>query len=196
MSHPASPRRNPTLPSVASAISSRWSPRGFSADHALGDDAIDTLLDAARWAPSASNTQPWSFIVARRGEEGHAEICAALGGFDRSWAPRASALLVGVVERERDGKAFPWADHDLGQACAFLVLQAETMGLDAHQMAGFDVEAVARDFGIEAPFAPVVVIAVGQHDASDAVPAEIRLRDQAPRERKPLAEMRFRRAER
>lgn len=191
LSHPAHPRRNATLPSVANAIANRWSPRGFDAAFELDESAIGTLLDAARWAPSASNTQPWSFIVAMRGTPEHERVAASLAGFNASWAPRASALLVGIVERERDGKPLRWADHDLGQACAFLVLQAETMGLDAHQKAGFDTEQIARGFGVEAPFAPVVAIAVGRHDASDEVPAEIRLRDQAPRERKPLAAMRF-----
>ena len=67
MSHPAAPRRNQTLPSVSSVIANRWSPRGFDADHELDEDAISTLLDAARWAPSASNTQPCSYVVAHRG---------------------------------------------------------------------------------------------------------------------------------
>lgn len=191
MSHPAAPRRNATLPSVAQAIANRWSPRGFDPRHELDDEAIDTLLDAARWAPSASNTQPWAFIVAKRGTPESERVIASLLGFNPVWTPRASALIVGIAEHERDGAPMPHARHDLGQACAFLALQAETMGLVAHQMGGLDRTALAESFGIMAPFEPQVVIAVGMHDASEDVPAEVRLRDQAPRERKPLAAMRF-----
>lgn len=191
MSHPAAPRRNQTLPSVSCVISNRWSPRGFDAGYELDEDAISTLLDAARWAPSASNTQPWSYVVAHRGTPEFDRIVGTLAGFPSAWAPSASALLVGVAETERDGKPLRWAEYDLGQATAYLVLQAAHMGIDAHQVGGFDPDALSSAFGIEAPFVPVVVFALGRHDATDAVPAEIRLRDQAPRERKPLEAMRF-----
>lgn len=191
MSHPAAPRRNAVFPSVNSTIANRWSPRGFHPDYELDDEAVATLLDAARWAPSVLNTQPWRFLVAHRGSEEHARICATLSGFNQSWAPAASVLLVAIAELEREGAPLPWARHDLGQACAYLSLQATTMGLHTHQMAGFDAVQLAEAFEITAPFAPQVVLAVGRHDASEAVPAEVRLRDQAPRERKPLADMYF-----
>lgn len=191
MSHPAAPRRNAVLPSVNSTIANRWSPRGFDARHELTDEMVDTLLDAARWAPSASNTQPWSFLVAHRGTPEHAQLVETLMSSNQTWAPDASALFVGIVEEEREGIPLPWAKHDLGQATAFLLLQATTMGLHTHQMGGFEADQLAEAFQIEAPFSPQVVIAVGRHDSSDAVPAEIRLKDQAPRERKSLADMHF-----
>lgn len=191
MSHPAAPRRNATLPSVSPVIANRWSPRGFDPNHELDDDSLMTLLDAARWAPSEFNRQPWAFVTSRRGTDAFDRILDALIPYNQTWAKHASALLVGVAERERDGEPLHYAEHDLGQACAFLVLQTVTMGMDAHQMSGADFSAIAQVFGIEPPFEPRVVIAIGKHDASTAVAAELRLRDQAPRERKPLDEMVF-----
>jgi len=98
-------------------LSERWSPRGFDRDHLVGDDEVAALLEAARWAPSARNSQPWRFLVARRGEHAHEQLFDALHPGNQEWAGAASALvLVAARTSADDGTAQPFALYDTGQA--------------------------------------------------------------------------------
>lgn len=187
---PAS-RRNDTHLRVHDLIATRWSPRGLNPEHELTEDELEVLLDAARWAPSAMNLQPWRFLVARRGTPEFDAVAGTLTHFNAMWAPSASALMVAIAETKRDGRPIPNAAHDVGQAVAFLALQATAMGLVTHQMAGFEMDALREAGNIRAPFEPRVVIAVGEHDNRDSVLPEIRERDAAPRERLPIADIRW-----
>ena len=108
-------------------LAQRWSPRAFDAETAIDEDKLASALEAARWSPSASNTQPWRFLVARRGTELHAQIHNALMGFNREWAGAAQVLIVALSEdADADGNPHPWAQYDLGQAVAHLSVQAHS----------------------------------------------------------------------
>ena len=159
-----------TVP-VHPLLAERWSPRGFDRSHELGDEDLAALLEAARWAPSAQNSQPWRFLVTRRGEPGHDRLFAALAPGNQAWAGAASALiLVAAGTVSDDGRPQPWALYDTGQAVAALVTQAQADGLSVHQMGGFDNEAVRAAFGLADALAPVVVLAIGRHDGRAACP--------------------------
>lgn len=173
--------------SIAPLLDNRWSPRGFKPSYELGQSELMSILEAAQWAPSASNTQPWAFIAARRGTPQFDAIAAALAGFNQVWAPRASALIVFCRVAERAGKMTRWVDYDLGQAAAHATVQAAQLGLYVHQMGGFDVAAISAAFQLPAGTEPMTVMAVGSYDDSPEVPDEIRGRDGAERSRLPLA---------
>ena len=137
-----------TVP-VHPLLAERWSPRGFDQAHEIGDDSLTALLEAARWAPSAGNSQPWRFLVTRRGDEAHGRLFAALAPGNQAWAGAASALvLVAARTAGDDGRPQPWALYDTGQAVAALVTQAQADGLAVHQMGGFDTAAVRAGFGL------------------------------------------------
>ena len=98
-------------------LTTRWSPRGFDRDHTLDDRTLTALLEAARWAPSANNSQPWRFLVTRRGEEGFDALAEVLAAGNRTWAPAASALLlVAAQTTDETDRPRPWALYDTGQA--------------------------------------------------------------------------------
>ncbi|WP_217645351.1 nitroreductase family protein [Nocardioides terrae] len=114
----------------------RFSPLRFDSAHVLAGADVELLLEAARWAPSAGNSQPWAFLVARRGEPDHDTFVRRLAPSSRRWAPDASALLVNLAHRTVDDSRLPYsefADYDLGQAVAHLTLQASAMGLSCRQ---------------------------------------------------------------
>jgi nitroreductase len=178
-----------TVP-VHPLLAERWSPRGFDQAHELADDRLTALLEAARWAPSAANSQPWRFLVARRGEEAHARLFAALARGNQAWAGAASALvLVAARTAGDDGRPQPWALYDTGQAVAALVTQAQADGLAVHQMGGFDTEAVRTAFGLDEALTPVVVLAVGRQDGTAGLPEPLASREAAPRTRQPLGDL-------
>ena len=135
-----------TVP-VHPLLAERWSPRGFDQAHEIGDDSLTALLEAARWAPSAQNIQPWRFLVTRRGDEAHGRLFTALAPGNQAWAGAAGALiLVAARTVGDDGQPQPWALYDTGQAVAALVTQAQADGLAVHQMGGFDPAAVRAGF--------------------------------------------------
>lgn len=181
--------RNQTSVALAQAIAARWSPRGFDPRAEISDEDLAALGEAARWAPSAMNLQPTKFIVARRGTGTFDKIAATLAGFNQAWAPKASALVVALAETSRGGAAQRWAEYDLGQAVAHLSLEATHRGLITHQMGGFDADRIRSAFALSDDYTPVTVIAVGRHDASELVPADIRDLDQQPRSRRGLDEL-------
>jgi nitroreductase len=171
-------------------LAERWSPRGFDGAHELGDRALTALLEAARWAPSAQNSQPWRFLVTRRGEQAHTRLFAALAPGNQVWAGTASALfLVTARTAGEDGQPQPWALYDTGQAVAALVTQAQADGLAVHQMGGFDTDAVRAEFGLGEGLNPVVVLAIGRRDGAAALPEPLAAREAAPRIRRPVADL-------
>jgi nitroreductase len=171
-------------------LAERWSPRGFDPSHTVGDDQLSALLEAARWAPSSGNSQPWRFLVTRRGEDAHRRLFAALNPGNRAWAGAASALvLVAARSTSDEGRPLPKALYDTGQAVAALVTQAQAEGLSVHQMGGFDAGAVREEFGLDEALTPVVIVAIGRHDASAELPESSAAREAAPRTRRPLADL-------
>jgi nitroreductase len=168
-------------------VAERWSPRGFDPKHTLAGDQLASLVEAARWAPSAGNSQPWHYIVTTRGDEAHAKVYAALASGNRSWAGNASALLVAIAESHEDDERGlgTWAAYDLGQSVAWLTMQAHHLGLSVHQMGGFDGDALRRAFDIPAKATPYAVIAVGVRTREHDLPEHYAAIEDAPRRRKP-----------
>lgn len=176
----------PLLP----ALAERWSPRSFDPAVGIDDVTLRSALEAARWSPSAANTQPWRFIVARRGTAAFDTIVANLAGFNTVWAASAAVLIVAVAEvADAEGRELRWATYDLGQAVAHLTIQAHHDGLHAHQMGGFDADALRGAFDLEERFVPVSVTALGMLGDAEALPEPLRTREAAPRTRRPLDEI-------
>lgn len=176
---------------ISDVIAARWSPRSFDVTVEVPESKLTSALEAARWAASAANTQPWRFIVARRGSAEHAKVVENLLGFNQQWAVTAAALIVNVAETvTEDGTDRRWAEYDLGQAAATLTLQAHKDGLHVHQMGGFDPEGLRTAFGLDERFRVVSVTALGVLAMPEALPDEVlRAREVAPRERRPLDEI-------
>jgi nitroreductase len=185
-----------TVP-VHPLLAERWSPRGFDRTHEIDDDNLTALLEAARWAPSAANSQPWRFLVTRRGDEAHARLFAALAPGNQTWAGTASTLvLVAARTAAEDGKPQPFALYDTGQAVAALVTQAQADGLSVHQMGGFDTAAVRAEFSLDDSITPVVVLAVGRRGSADELPEPLASRETAPRTRYQITDLLLPAAER
>src|ERR1700758_1529517 len=179
-----------TAVSVHPLLAERWSPRGFDRAHEIGDEALTALLEAARWAPSAGNSQPSRFLVPRRGEPAHDRLFAALNPGNQAWAGAASALiLVAARTADDDGRPQPWALYDTGQAVAALVMQAQADGLAVHQMGGFDTDAVRAGFGLADGLTPVAALAVARQDSEAALPEPLAAREAAPRTRHPVSDL-------
>ncbi|MEN9741033.1 MAG: hypothetical protein RLZ72_1299 [Actinomycetota bacterium] len=174
---------------ILDVLAERWSPRGFDTEATLTMSDLNPAFEAARWAPSANNLQPWSFIVGFRGDETFEKIAAALSGFNASWAPHASALIVTVTDTlTASGRPSPWARYDLGQAVAHFSVQAQANGIYLHQMGGFDIEALTEALGVDEPQEIVTVIAAGTQADPSTLPAELAEREAAPRERKAVSD--------
>ncbi|WP_336644545.1 nitroreductase family protein [Microbacterium sp. USHLN186] len=189
MSTPVLDRTAQTEHPVLDILADRWSPRAYDAETAIDEAKLASALEAARWTPSAYNSQPWRFIVARRGTELHRGVVSALVEFNQAWAARAAVLVVAIAETaDAEGAAITHAVYDLGQAVAHLSIQAHSNGLHVHQMSGFDPEKVRELVGLEQRFLPTTVIAVGDLGSADALPEGIQRGETAPRMRRPIGE--------
>ena len=169
-------------------IKRRWSPRAFSAQ-AVEREKLLSLLEAARWAASCFNEQPWSFIVAtKESEEEYERLLGCLVESNARWARQAPVLMLSVAKLnfERNAKPNRHAFHDVGQAAASLTLQATALGLVVHQMAGFDVAKAREQFNIPEGYEPVAAIAVGYQGDAGSLPEDLREKEVAPRTRRPL----------
>lgn len=173
---------------ILDVLAERWSTRIFDPSAPIDENALASALEAARWAPSANNSQPWRFLVARRGTDAHAAVVASLMGFNQSWAADAAVLVVFATVTSLDGKPLAWAAYDTGQAAAHFTVQAHASGLHTHQMGGFDRSAIAERFGFGDDLAAVTVMAVGALGDIDTAPETLRERELAPRTRRPVAD--------
>ena len=183
----------PRIDGVIPAIQQRWSGRAFSACEVSKQD-LHRIFEAARWAPSSNNEQPWRYIVGLRGTETHEKIHASLMGFNQTWAPKAPVLIVGLAKTKMGDKNSPnmFAFHDLGAASAFLVLQATTLGIMSHQMGGVDRDKARTLLEIPEDYQIGAAIALGYQDEPDTLAnEELIKRELAPRSRKPLEEIVF-----
>ena len=172
-------------------IADRWSPYGFDGSSVAAAD-LRSLFEAARWAPSSYNEQPWVFFLARR-EDGalFERFLGCLVEANRVWARRASALVLTAVRTRfaHNGKPNAMARHDLGLAMAGLSVEATARGLLVHQMGGILPDEVRKVCGLPEDVEPVTAAAVGRSVAPDALPEDLRARDTADRRRRPLAEI-------
>ena len=175
-------------------IASRWSPRAFSPDRPVTDDQLGSLLEAARWAASCFNEQPWRYVMARREDrDAFAAILGCLMEKNQSWAKDAAVLMISVAASTfaHNGKPNRHAAHDVGQASAQMALQATAMGLCMHQMAGFDVARAREVCRIPEGHEPISAIAIGYIGNPDDLPEGMRQGERGPRSRKALADIAF-----
>jgi len=184
-------RRAPADHPMLDAIAERWSPRAFDADRPLAEIDVLPLLEAARWAASSSNIQPWRLAWALRGDPAFARLFASLNPGNAAWADRAGALVLGcaVVEKPDNKGPNRHAAHDLGAALAQLAVQATANGIATHSMAGFDREAARAALAVPEGVEPYTVVALGWPGDPALLDEERRKREGAPRTRLPLAEV-------
>ncbi len=179
--------RAETSTPVNEIIATRRSPRSFNPDANISDTDLRAILEAARWAPSAFNGQPWRFFVGKRSDEVFNQILDSLGEFNQKWAVNASALiLVAGKTTKGDGSAHPDYQYDCGLSVAQLSIEAHDRGLIVHQMTGFDKEKAATNVAMEEGLLSVVVVAVGTQDAPEKLAGPLLEREIAKRERLPL----------
>ena len=181
-----------TAVAIHPLLAKRWSGRAFEGRE-VGHEEMHSLLEAARWAPSSANEQPWRFIVVRRDAASRAAVVASLTGANPRWADGAPVLIVAcaAANRERDGKPNRYAWHDTGLATSQLLTQATHLELATHPMAGFDAEKLRAAVGIPAGFDPVTVIAVGHRAPAETLPEDLRVRELTPRTRRALDDIAF-----
>lgn len=184
-----------TTQKIHDLMQNRWSPRAFAADRPVEDDQVSALLEAARWAPSCMNEQPWRFVVCVKRNEPTAwqNLLAGLAEKNQLWAQHAPVLLLAVAMNEfsQNGKANRWAAYDTGAACLSLCLQATALGLVSHQMGGFDAEHCRQSFSLPADCTPLSVIAIGYQAEADQLDEEMKQRELAERTRASLDERFF-----
>ena len=162
-------------------LTRRWSPRAFSS-RPVEAEKLAQLFEAARWAPSSYNAQPWAFVLATRDDaEGYNRLLSTLMDANQKWARLAPVLILAVAQLDYDHVARPnrHAHYDLGQAVAHLTVEATALGLYVHQMGGFDPRLARELFAIPAGYDPLSVMALGYHEGPPPEPST--------RTRKPLA---------
>jgi nitroreductase len=183
----------PPVEGVLPAVLNRWSSRTFSAREVTPAD-LAKLFEAARWAASAHNEQPWRFVIGVRGTETHKKLAHSLMGFNKSWASNAPVLILAIAATHfaHNGIENPYALYDLGAAAAHLTLQAAEQGMTTHSMAGFDQKLARTTLEIPEDFALGTVIALGyQGDPQTLEQEQLRALETSPRSRKPLNDLVF-----
>ncbi len=195
----------PGVAGVPEIFLTRWSPRAFL-DRPVSAADLKAVFTAAQWAASSYNEQPWRFIVGQRStgdaaaEPGgltdgstYSLILGTLGEFNQSWVKSAPVLILSVARTSfaKNGKPNRHALHDTGAATANLSATAAALGLRTHSMAGFDPEKARAAFSLPAEYEPAAVTALGYPGDPQTLEGELRERELAPRERKPLGEIVF-----
>lgn len=170
----------------------RWSPRAFS-DEPVKPEDLASLLEAARWAPSAMNEQPWRFFVGIRKDATWLKINESLMEGNRVWAKNAPVLMLVVADSlySRNKKKNASYAYDAGQAVAHLTIEATRLGLFVHQMGGFDKAQVQESFQIPEQYHPMVTMALGYYGTPDQLSESLKERELAPRVRHPHSSLIF-----
>jgi nitroreductase len=183
-------KQAPAVDGVLPAMLSRWSPRSF-ADRDVSPADLKKVFEAARWAASSYNEQPWRFLIGQRNSSTYKKIFSTLIGFNQGWAAAAPVLILGVASSKfsHNGTENRHALYDLGAASSYLTLQAAALGLASHQMAGYDQASVRQAFGIPEDYVLGAVIALGYQGEPSALGQEQLIAQEiTPRTRKPLSE--------
>jgi nitroreductase len=185
-------KASPDYP-VHEFIASRWSPYAF-ADRPVPEDDLRSLFEAARWAPSSYNEQPWRYIVATKDDpDQFQKLLSCLVESNQAWAKAAPVLALGVVSLkfERNGKANRAAVHDLGLAAGNLLFEATARGLIVHQMIGILPDRARELYAIPEDFEAWTGLAIGYLGDIASLPENLKERDLAPRQRRPLSQFVF-----
>lgn len=175
-------------------IKKRYSPRGFF-DKQVSEEDLNKMFDAARWAASSYNGQPWRFIYAdkEKNPELHGILLGILVEFNQAWAKAAPVLMLAMarVKYEHSGEDYKHAWHDLGLAVGTMSVMAESLGISLHQMGGFNAAKARTELNIPDRLDPVSMIAVGYGGLPGNLPLDIFKMEQMPRERKEIEEIAF-----
>ena len=156
-------------PELLPVLRERWSPKGFDPAHTLDDHGLRALLDAARWAPSAGNSQPWAFHPVRRNEPGWQDVVDRLAGSSRPWATEASLLVVNLAHVHVEGTDLEFSEfahYDLGQAVAHMTIQAHGTGLACRQFRAFDREGLTELLQVPPHWQVMSMTAIGRPRSS------------------------------
>jgi nitroreductase len=187
-------KRAETDGSVHELIVNRWSPRAFSSQPVSTED-LKAMLEAARWAASSYNEQPWRFYISRKSSDpaAYKRLLDTLVPFNQAWVGKGDVLIIMAAKKTftRNGQPNYYALHDAGQALAHLMLQATALGLHAHAMAGFDHERARAAIGLPEDYDVAAAVAIGYLDSPESLPEEMRAGELGKRERKPLSEIAF-----
>ena len=178
---------------IHSILEKRWSPIAFS-NQTISDEDLQQLFEAARWAPSCFNEQPWNFVFAiKKNIEDYENILNCLSEKNQIWAKTAPILMITVAKMEFDhnGKPNRWSWYDVGRAMSYLTFQAMSMGIYCHQMAGFSKSSTKESLNIPEGFEPVSAVALGYIDDQIILPEDLQIRNNAPRFRKKQDEFAF-----
>jgi nitroreductase len=169
----------------------RWSPRAFSGQP-VESEKLQRIFEAARWAPSSSNIQPWHFLVGYQEDEVYSKIFSTLVKFNQLWAQTAPVLVLAISKMiNSKGEKNTSRNYDLGQAVAFLTLQATAEGLYVHQMGGFDTALAASQLGIPDDYEVRIVIAIGYRGDPELLHPNLKKLEYTERSRRPLEEIVF-----
>jgi len=176
--------------SIIQAIKERWSPRAFSS-RPITNREIDSILEAASWAPSSMNEQPWRYFYSFKGEMGFEKMLGCLLPGNSKWAKDAQVLILSVARKnfEYKNRSNRHSMHDLGAANALLALQASSLGFQVHQMGGFDIGKTIETFKLDPELSePVSFIAAGYPGDPDQLSPELKEMETAARKRKSRGE--------
>lgn len=176
-------------------IQSRWSPRAFDADKPVGREDLLALVEAAHWAPSCFNDQPWRFVVCDKNsdEAGWQRAFSILAEKNGRWAKNAPVLVLAVAmdNFNHNGQPNRWAMYDTGAASMNMVLQATALGLVVHQMGGFDAEKAREVFNLPGDCRPMAMMAVGYQAEADVLDEDFKAAELGPRSRVALEDRFF-----
>lgn len=177
---------------ILNAIKDRKSSISFSGT-AIEPEVIDSLFEAARWAPSSYNEQPWRFIITKNGSMAFEKIFQALTPGNQLWAKNAPVLVVAVTSMylKRSGKRNKYAWYDLGQAVGNISAQATSVGLKMHQMGGFEPDMLIEAFDISQEYDPVSIIAIGYPGNINNLDENLKQKELRTRTRRPVREVVF-----
>lgn len=174
---------------ISPLILNRWSPRAMSGEE-LSDEELLPLFEAARWAPSSFNAQPWRFIYAKRNTDNWDKFLNLLAEGNKAWAHKASVLVVIISRKNFEHNNKPSITHvfDTGAAWENLALEGANRGLAVHGMEGFDYEKAAKDLEIPDDYEVMAIIAIGKRGKKEDLPEQMQ-KMEAPSTRKPLNEV-------
>ena len=173
-------------------LKARWSPRVFD-KKTIPQNELNRLFEAARWAPSSYNRQPWRFIYAKKGSEAYEKMIACMGDFNQKWAINAPVLMYTAYKEKTDeGDANFHALHDLGLCIGNLSIQAESMNIALHQMAGIDWKKAQKVFSVPDGYHVTTAIALGYYGGDiNALSENLQEQETAERERLPQSKFAF-----
>lgn len=185
-------KKAPTDLPVIESILERWSPLAFD-PKPVEEEKIRTMFEAARWAPSAYNEQPWRYVYALKGDAKR-EVLEKLLVDGNAWAKNAGVLILSFSKKAfgHNGNPNRHHLHDLGASSAYLVEQATALGLVTHQMSGYDAERANEALGVSNDYEPGSMIAIGYYAGQDALDEGSKKREDSPRARKNFDEIAFR----